>query len=969
MSTQPHVNPFRVGTEIRDPADFVGRTEILQAISAAMRNLQNVSLHGERRTGKTSLLLYLAHPASASVIGLPSTHIPVYFNFQGLAAKASAASIWQAIADAISIQIKQRHPDGQAEAERFLATIAAETSAMPATSFGRALAHLGSSDHKIHLLFDEFEQTAENPDLRDIFYDELRSLPQRAGNTSYVIATRTGLATLQPKYNKVSSPFFNIFTTMILHPFEEDQVYHLIFKYLNRSGLGFVAERLCTQSHFLHEVTGYHPFFLQTLCYHLCERIDEPGWPLGKPQQEALAAFENDADPHFRYYWEQSSPAERELLAKLATGQSVDWHETNAEPVRKELEARCLVVQTNELEPGWRLFSSVFGRWVGAQLLNEAKKQQQLEEWYRQGIAHLEREQWSEAIQCFEHIVNENPAYHDAVERLEYARPQKELEILYTQGLSYIQRSNWQQAITKLEAVVQRDSGFKDVAACLQVAQRQQEAEILYKQGKDRFNRGEWSQAIEQLERVLILVPGYRDVDAMLTQARQQERLQQLYRQGEEYLKKEEWQQAIDAFDQVVALDKDYMDTLAKLDEAHRQAELFDLYDRAQYYEEKKRWAEAGDLYIQILAKDRDYRDVARRLAEVQLQKELAALYLQAEDDLARGEWNKAAGKFYQVLKLSPGYRDAQAKLVEAEKKARLQTIYDMAMQDAKRENWKAAARKLKSILREEPAFPDVEAKLEWVERNERLAERYLLAIKRLKTKQWQAAIALLEQVLAEDPSYKDASEQLDEAKRHASRVEQPEPKSESQVGQVLGLILGFIAVALTMFAVWKINPGQLVLVIVGAGVSIIGILLTFLSSKKFGKVPGSVVFVLGLAISLIGMIPIPSSSKLEITSVNLVEGKVTGRMLVNEQLPQDVAVEVYMRTGGDRGWLLINPNPGSHDIHLDDTWTWTVYFGQEVHLEPGENLSFAALVPVGKISELPGSLAACRRGVSESRL
>jgi AAA+ ATPase superfamily predicted ATPase len=285
VSPKSPANPFRVGTEIRDPADFVGRRSILEAISRKMSDLQNVSLHGERRTGKTSLLLYLFNPASVSVTGLQSNHVPVYFDFQRFA-EVSAANVWQSITEAVADQIKQRLPNGEVESEQFLATVArsAKPSDLFVTGLEQALAHLNSSGIRIHLLFDEFEQTARNPNLGDSFYKALRSLPGQTRNISYVIATRTGLADLELElsdYGKLSSPFFNIFTTLTLRPFEEYEVTQLILDYFDRSQLDFaLAEKLRAQIQFLYEVTGYHPFFLQALCYHLFERLNEPDWPL-----------------------------------------------------------------------------------------------------------------------------------------------------------------------------------------------------------------------------------------------------------------------------------------------------------------------------------------------------------------------------------------------------------------------------------------------------------------------------------------------------------------------------------------------------------------------------------------------------------------------------------------------------------------------------------------------------------------
>jgi hypothetical protein len=185
---------------------------------------------------------------------------------------------------------------------------------------------------------------------------------------SYIIATRTGLAALQPYHSKASSPFFNIFTTIALGPLQEHEVSLLILDYFARAGLSVpLAEKLCSESAFLYDVTGYHPFFLQTLCYHLCARLDNRDWPLGQAQQEALEAFERDAKPQFEYYWAVSSQAEQELIRILAAKQPVDWgqHEAWASSLRS-LQDRCLVVRSSDTKPQWRLFSSAFRNWVNS---------------------------------------------------------------------------------------------------------------------------------------------------------------------------------------------------------------------------------------------------------------------------------------------------------------------------------------------------------------------------------------------------------------------------------------------------------------------------------------------------------------------------------------------------------------------------------------------------------------------------
>ncbi|MCP4110984.1 MAG: TIR domain-containing protein [Desulfobacteraceae bacterium] len=378
MNIKSLINPFQVGGPTQDPADFIGRRKDIQTLVNAMLKLQNISLHSERRTGKTSLLLYLTHIDSSSIISLPESHIPVYFNFQDFA-EANTVKVWQAIAEAIADQIEKRHPDGQVESERFLSITAefldSSTPELFGTGFGRAFSYFRASNFKFHLLFDEFDQTARNPGLGDSFYDTLRGLPTRSNNISYIIATRTGLAALQPNLNKISSPFFNIFTSVTLAPFQEDEVYDLIYEYFTRAGLDISeAEKLCAELSFLYDVTGYHPFFLQMLCSHLCEELDNPEWPVGEARQKALLSFEKDSEPYFKYYWDVSSKKEQELIKKLITKKVIDWKKPENMALAVKLKDRCLVVQERESKDSWKVFSSVFSKWISIVDINNIQK-------------------------------------------------------------------------------------------------------------------------------------------------------------------------------------------------------------------------------------------------------------------------------------------------------------------------------------------------------------------------------------------------------------------------------------------------------------------------------------------------------------------------------------------------------------------------------------------------------------------
>ncbi|MFZ5918126.1 MAG: AAA family ATPase [Chloroflexota bacterium] len=441
------VNPFYSGNPISNPTDFVGRKELIEKISTSMMAHRNVSLHGERRTGKTSLLLYLAHPDSP--LGLPPNHVPVFFNFEAHT-KTSTADVWQQMAKEIVRQIKARGVNGQVASEHFPTSV---------TNPSDLAEGFVSSDIQITLLLDEFDQTAENSELGNDFYSQLRSLPQRTDNKiSFVIATRLGLTALQHKYSELSSPLFNIFTPKILSPFGKDEVYDLIYGYFERAHLNMaLAQKLCDESAFLFDLTGYHPFFLQLLCYHLCNELDAPNWPRGEARHRAVQAFVAAAEPHFNFYWQvldmpPPSIGEREVIERLATDQTIDRYAW--ESILKRLEERCLAVRDDS---GWRLFSSAFATWV---------REKQLAAWYEEGVAHLTAGDLEQARESFDRILQRRPDYRDVSEQMaQVARKieDRQLAAWYEQARALAEAGKLNKAMDLLQQIQERRPGYKDV--------------------------------------------------------------------------------------------------------------------------------------------------------------------------------------------------------------------------------------------------------------------------------------------------------------------------------------------------------------------------------------------------------------------------------------------------------------------------------------------------------------------------
>lgn len=83
-------NPYRAGNPVGGSPAFVGRTDVLRAVQRVLGNPHEnaIVLYGQRRIGKTSVLLELVQRLAAS-----DAYRPVYFDLQDKAARPLAQRI------------------------------------------------------------------------------------------------------------------------------------------------------------------------------------------------------------------------------------------------------------------------------------------------------------------------------------------------------------------------------------------------------------------------------------------------------------------------------------------------------------------------------------------------------------------------------------------------------------------------------------------------------------------------------------------------------------------------------------------------------------------------------------------------------------------------------------------------------------------------------------------------------------
>jgi hypothetical protein len=237
-------NPFFNRHRITDPAYFFGRQRELERLYSAIATQQCVSLVGERKMGKSSLLTRLSHAETLRSFGFePARYLFVYFDLEGLAS-ARRDDFWPELLDTIAAQLP---PGDMAQALRKQI----DGGDVRFLTARRAVRRLRNTGFEVVLLLDEFESLARNAQFEPDFYGELRSL---AGELGLVILTASKRSLYDLTYedsSTLSSPFFNIFSEMPVGLMTDDDARQILIELSGRSGATFCAEEVdWAEAHF-----------------------------------------------------------------------------------------------------------------------------------------------------------------------------------------------------------------------------------------------------------------------------------------------------------------------------------------------------------------------------------------------------------------------------------------------------------------------------------------------------------------------------------------------------------------------------------------------------------------------------------------------------------------------------------------------------------------------------------------------
>ena len=350
QSAQPpvriSVNPYLNRNMIRDRKFFYGRrkevTTIYSRIGAARP--QSVSIVGERRIGKSSLLHFINDPGNRlSYLDESAGYIFLFLDFQEKR-RGTVDEFFGSL-----LELLAQEADDKLE----------ELPEAGYDGFKQACEQIDEEGLKLILLFDEFEAITKNRNFEPEFFAFLRSLANNY-NVAYVTSSVKNLQEMCHNREISDSPFFNIFSNLNLGAFSLQEAKK------------FVAEpsRACgnpLEEHFetIVELGGYFPFYMAIACSSLFDFDFEHADPRKTVLENVEEQFLEEAGMHFQFIIDSLGPDELKVCRKLTEGVQLDSIDHFV--IKGLLRRGYLIPGDSDRE--YRLFSRTFERMLGDELL------------------------------------------------------------------------------------------------------------------------------------------------------------------------------------------------------------------------------------------------------------------------------------------------------------------------------------------------------------------------------------------------------------------------------------------------------------------------------------------------------------------------------------------------------------------------------------------------------------------------
>ncbi len=256
-------NPYVAGRAL-GPADgklFVGRYEVFRQVEETLHTGVTVVLYGQRRIGKTSILLHLQQHLS-------HTLLPVYFNLQLFQAGSTAGLLYSLCRTIASHLEKAACP---APVVPTMDTFTIE----PFLTFDQFLSDAERSvqlGQRIVLVFDEFEELEKqvtNGHVDERIFTFLRGMTQTRHG---IVLLFSGLHTLEQMSYDYWHPFFLSVKPIKVAYLSQAEAWGLITSPIDEFPLKYdkaATDRIITATH-------GQPYLIQALCFNLITHLNNP---------------------------------------------------------------------------------------------------------------------------------------------------------------------------------------------------------------------------------------------------------------------------------------------------------------------------------------------------------------------------------------------------------------------------------------------------------------------------------------------------------------------------------------------------------------------------------------------------------------------------------------------------------------------------------------------------------------------
>jgi len=519
------VNPYTMGPPVAGAA-FHGRKDVFHFVKESLSTPQQrvIVLYGQRRIGKTSILLELPRH-------LPSDKFHcVYFDLQDRANHPLPKVLYGLgvkIAQSLSIlePPKSSTDDENYPQDHFLPSV-----------------YQVLQGKRLVLLFDEFdilEQETLIPNAASTtLFPYLQRLIAQEPQLAFIFVVGRRIDELPARFQAI----FKQARYMRVSLLRGQDAVELITQPA-RGRLTFTPEAIEA----ILDLTAGHPYFTQAMCHEIFSHMQHLGKKRVTPNNvhaNIEKAIESSTGG-LSWFWDGLPQAERLFLSAVAqiTGEGDIATESTIHEILSKYDLSLLNIELRrvpgrliewemlrlETHDSYRFVIELLRRWiVKEQPLQKAKQQRDLDSramrnYHNARTAHR-RDDFETAIVYYRQALAARPKHAEA--RLGLARA------LYEHG-------ELAQAIREYEKALELDpTNAQDelIAARLVFAQSLEE--------QDQFE-----QAAEQYQRILELLPSQKQV---------QEKLTELYRQGMDYANSQQWREAVTFFERVQAISPKY---------------------------------------------------------------------------------------------------------------------------------------------------------------------------------------------------------------------------------------------------------------------------------------------------------------------------------------------------------------------------------------------------------------------------